>query len=569
VHDLVIRRGSVVDGTGAPRRTADVAIDGGRVTEIGADVGPGSRSIDADGLVVAPGFVDVHTHLDVQGFWDPYLTPSPLHGVTTAVGGNCGFSVAPLDESSAEYLMPMLARVEGMPLESLEKGVPWDWTSTEEYLDRLDGTLAINTGFMVGHCSLRRVVMGEAGSDRPGTPEEVEQMRDLLRAGLRAGALGFSSSLSATHNDAAGRPVPSRHATPAELIALAQTCGEFAGTSIEFLPGLGLWDAETQQLMIDMTVGAQRPMNWNLIVGSERTRDEAFARLDVSDLARAAGGKIVGLTLACMDSFRFSFRSGFILDSIDGWAEPMALPPAEKLALLASSEGRQWLGSLAAASTTLPGTANWGDKMIVESFTPATKRYEGRKISDIAAEERKTPFDALLDIVVTDQLRTSFVHAFSPDTAADWAVREQLVRDPRTVIGGSDTGAHLDMITSFSFATDMLARMVRERGLLSIEEAVHLLTARPADLYGLVGRGRLTGGAVADVVVFEEDTVRPGPVATRFDLPGGAGRLYAAAVGVEHVVVNGEPIVAGGELTGARPGAVLRSGSDTVTPAMV
>ncbi len=566
---MVIRRGSVVDGTGAPRRTADVAIDGGRVTEIGTDVGPGSRTIDADGLVVAPGFVDVHTHLDVQGFWDPYLTPSPLHGVTTAVGGNCGFSVAPLDASSAEYLMPMLARVEGMPLESLEKGVPWDWTSTEDYLDRLDGTLAINTGFMVGHCSLRRVVMGEAASERQGTPEEVERMRDLLRAGLRAGALGFSSSLSSTHNDAAGQPVPSRHATRAELIALAQTCGEFAGTSIEFLPGIGLWDAETQQLMIDMTVVAQRPMNWNLIVGSERTRDEAFARLDVSDLARAAGGKIVGLTLACMDSFRYSFRSGFILDSIDGWAEPMALPPAEKLALLASPEGRRWLGSLAAASTTLPGLAKWGEMMIVESFTPATKRYEGRMISDIAAEEHRAPFDTLLDIVVADELRTSFIHAFSPDTAGDWAVRDKLVRDPRTVIGGSDAGAHLDMITSFSFATDMLARMVREHGLLSTEEAVHLLTAGPADLYGLVGRGRLKAGAVADVVVFEEETVRPGPVGTRFDLPGGAGRLYAGAVGVEHVVVNGEPIVAGGELTGTCPGAVLRSGSDTVTPAMV
>jgi N-acyl-D-aspartate/D-glutamate deacylase len=226
------------------------------------------------------------------------------------------------------------------------------------------------------------------------------------------------------------------------------------------------------------------------------------------------------------------------------------------------------LGTLAAGSTALQSIADWGEKMIVETFTPATKRYEGRKIGDIAAEERKTPFDALLDIVVADDLRTSFVHAFPPETDTDWAVREQLVRDPRTVIGGADTGAHLDMITSFSFATDMLARMVRERGLLTTEEAVHLLTAGPADLYGLVGRGRLEVGAMADVVVFDEETIRPGPVTTRFDLPGGAGRLYADAIGVEHVVVNGRPIVTAGELTGSCPGAVLRSGIDTVTPSM-
>jgi N-acyl-D-aspartate/D-glutamate deacylase len=192
MHDLVIRDGDVVDGTGAARVRADVAVDNGRITAVGGDVGAGRRTINAEGHVVAPGFVDVHTHLDVQGFWDPMLTPSPFHGVTTVLAGNCGFTVAPLADGAAEYLMRMLARVEGMPLESLEQGVPWDWASTEEYLARLDGRLALNAGFSVGHSALRRVAMGDAATERAATAEELENMARLLRAGLDAGALGFS-----------------------------------------------------------------------------------------------------------------------------------------------------------------------------------------------------------------------------------------------------------------------------------------------------------------------------------------------------------------------------------------
>ena len=569
MHDLVIRRGSVVDGTGAVRRRADVAIDDGRVTAIGAEIGAGDRTIDADGLVVAPGFIDVHTHLDVQGFWDPYLTPIPFHGVTTVVGGNCGFSVAPLDPDAASYLMPMLARVEGMPLAALEQGVGWDWSSTEEYLARLDGTLALNTGFMVGHCALRRVVMGEAATERPATPAEIDRLCDLLRAGLRAGGLGFSSTLSVTHNDAAGRPVPSRHAAPTEMTALAATCGEFTGTSIEFLPGVGLWDGEIQQLMIDMTVAAQRPLNWNLVVGSIGERDEAFGRLAVSDRAKAVGGRIVGLTLPTRGQSRLSFLSAFLLDSIDGWAEPMARAPADRLALLANPDSRARLASLAASTKTMRGVADWSGKVIIETFAETTRSCQGRTVADIAEAEGKAPFDALVDIVVADGLRTSFANDVPPETDADWAICEQVLRDPRTVVGGSDTGAHLDMITTFTTTTELIARAVRRRRAMTIEEAVHLLTARPADLYGLADRGRLRPGAVADIVIFDEATIAPGPVSTRFDLPGGAGRLYAEAIGIEQVIVNGEPIVVGGRLTGARPGMVLRSGRDTATPSML
>jgi N-acyl-D-aspartate/D-glutamate deacylase len=570
VYDLVIRNGMIVDGTGAPRRTADVAIDSGRITTIGRDVGRGRRSIDADGMVVAPGFIDVHTHYDAQAFWDPALTPSPLHGVTTVLGGNCGFSVAPLDPKAAAYLLPMLARVEGMPKASLEAGVPWDWTSTADYLGRLDGTLGINAGFMVGHSALRRVVMGDAAIEREATNEEIERLCDLLRAGLAAGGLGFSSTWSITHNDADGNAVPSRHASARELVALATTVGAFAGTSIEFLPGPAPWDMERMQLMVDMTRAAGRPLNWNLLIGTVRTETTCAAQLSVSDAARAAGGKVVGLVLPSVPSTRVNFLSGFLLDAIDGWDEAMALRPAEKLALLADPVERARLEASAATTTQMKQLALWHEKVILETFTPETRCYEGRRVADIAAEEGKSPFNALVDVVVADGLRTSIGNTDRQvtDTAEDWEIRRRLWLDPRTVVGGSDAGAHLDGLATFSFATELLAEGVRRRRLVTTEEAVRLLTSEPAALYGLADRGLLADGAIADVVVFDETTVSPGEVTTRFDLPAGAGRLYSEAEGIEYVLVGGVPIVDGGQLTDARSGAVLRSGRDTTNPSL-
>ncbi len=568
MHDVVITGGQVIDGTGAARTAADIAIDDGRITAIGCDVGAGRRRIEADGRVVAPGFVDVHTHLDVQGFWDPMLTPSPLHGVTTVLGGNCGFTVAPLDGDAAGYLMRMLAKVEGMPLEALEQGVPWDWTSTADYLDRLDGRLALNAGFSVGHSALRRVVMGPAAIERPATTDEIDRMAALLRAGLEGGAIGFSSTWSSTHNDAEGRPVPSRWATASELIALASVCGDFEGTSLEFLPGVGRWDDQTQQVMIDMTVAARRPLNWNIISVSAQSRHHWQEKLALSDRARAAGGKIVGLVIPRSPAARFCFRSGFVLDAIPGWEAAMALPPAAKLALLRDTAARARLDEDSRRPSPMRHLAEWGAMRIVETFTEPTKRYEGRTVADIATEEGKAPFDALVDIVVADDLRTSFCFARADDSDADWAARAEVWRDPRAVVGASDAGAHLDMLATFSFSTDLLAFGVREHRLLTTEEAVRLLTSVPADLYGLRQRGRLAEGWYADIVVFDEATVGPEEVVTRFDLPGGAGRLYAGARGVDHVLVNGEPIVADRTLTQSTPGTLLRSGRDTATPAL-
>ncbi len=569
MYDVVIRGGDVVDGSGSPRVTADVAIAGGRVVEIGKVADQGRREIDASGRVVAPGFIDVHTHLDVQGFWDPTLSPSPLHGVTTALGGNCGFTVAPLSADSGGYLMRMLARVEGMPLDALERGVPWDWRSTAEYLDRLDGGLAINTAFMVGHSALRRAVMGEAATDRTCTEDELAAMQALLRDGLAAGGLGFSSTWATTHNDAEGRPVPSRHAGADEIVALAGVCREFAGTSLEFLPVAGgPFDDEASELMIRMTVAAQRPLNWNIMSVTAKNLPGWLEKLALSDRARERGGKIIGLVIPNSPAARFTFRSGFVLDALPGWREPMALAPEAKLALLSDPDQRRRLAELAAQPNPMAHMANWGSKVIVETFHPDNKRYEGRTVAAIAAERGVGPFDALVDIVCADDLLTSFTNVPFEPTVEDWQARARVWTDPRAVVGASDAGAHLDMLDTFNFTTVLLEHGVRRQQVLTLEEGVRLLTSVPADLYGLADRGRLVRGAIADVVVFDEATIASRPTETRADLPGGAVRLYAEADGIDRVLVAGSEIAAEGRFTGALPGRVLRSGRDTRTPVL-
>ena len=568
MHDLLIRGGEVIDGSGGRRIRADVAITGRRIAEIGSNLGNARRTIEADGRIVAPGFIDVHTHLDVQGFWDPLLTPSPLHGVTTALGGNCGFTVAPLSPEAAPYLMRMLAKVEGMPIGSLEQGVPWDWTTTAEFLDRLDGRLALNAGFSVGHSTLRRVVMGPDATTRASTDGELDAMRRLLRDGLSAGALGFTSTWSPAHNDHDGVPVPSRAAAPSELVALAAVCREYEGTSLEFLAGAQEWDASTRDVMLEMTVAAGRPLNWNLISASDDSMSHWEEKLRLSDEARKRGGKIVGLALPRSPAARFCMRSGFALDALTGWDEAMALAPQDKLALLSDPQARRRLAETARQPSAYRHLAEWGQYRIMETFTPATAAYQSEVVADIARSEGKDEFDALVDIVVADDLRTSFCFAREDGTERDWKARARIWSDSRVVVGGSDAGAHLDMLTTYSYPTDLLGLGVREHGLLETEAAVNLLTRVPAALYGLRDRGALTPGAFADVVVFDEASVGSGEVATRFDLPGGAGRLYASAHGIDNVVVNGVPIVEDGELTGAIPGQLLRAGRDTMTPSL-
>lgn len=567
--DLLVKDGFVVDGTGTPRRKADVGVRDGRIVAVGEIAEAAKQTIDAGGRVVAPGFVDVHTHYDAQVFWDHSLSPSSYHGVTTVVGGNCGFSIAPLSgrAEDSEYLLHMLARVEGMPVESLQQGVPWDWTSFGSYLDKLEGKLGLNAAFMVGHCALRRAVMGKRAVGEKATPEEIAAMQDLLRASIRAGGLGLSSSISPTHNDGDGNPVPSRFATDEELIALATVVGEFPGTTLEFLPAVTVFGEAQMERMAKLSAAAQRPLNWNLIVPNANNPDLLKLQLSAGDYAAQHGGRVVGLAIAGPITTRLNMSSMFVLDALPGWAEVVQMPIPERMKALRDPAVRARLDSMAnsEAAGVFRNLARWETYSIVEVFDPANKQFEGMMVGKIAEIQGKKPFDALLDLCLSEDLKTSFSPPTFGADDATWKLRSEVWRDWRTVIGGSDAGAHLDMIDTFSFSSQVLGPAVRERGLMGLEEAVHRLTQVPAELIGFTDRGTIKTGNWADLVVFDPDRIGCGPLHTRFDLPGGAGRLYAEAEGVGHVIVNGTEIVRDNRLTGAEPGRVLRSGRDTYT----
>lgn len=573
MFDVKIVNGTVVDGTGAPGRRADVGIRDGRIAAIGDLDDSARQTIDAHGQVVAPGFIDLHTHYDAQAFWDTTLSPSPLHGVTTVIGGNCGFTIAPLSgdggpvtPEDADYLMRMLARVEGMPLESLQAGVPWDWSTTAQYLDRLDGTLMPNAGFLVGHSALRRVVMHDDATQREATPDEVAAMQRLLHEGLAAGGLGFSSTWSTSHNDHIGRPVPSRHANRDELVALCSVVRDHPGTTLEFIPAVGKFSAEVFELMGDMSAAADRPLNWNLLQVYAQNWDLVQHQLAGYDIAASRGGQVLALTLPDTFRMRLNFLSGFILDILPGWDALMALPKHEKLRQLRDPALRAEWNRLAQSDTgPTRAIGNWATYVLLQTFAPEHQAFEGRTVGDVARELGREPWDVLADIAVADDLRTVIASQDRGQDPATWQRRVEVWRDHRAIVGASDAGAHLDMIDSFSFSTTLLAKAVREHDLMPLEEAVTHLTDRPARLYGLRDRGRLVEGFHADVVVFDPATVAPAPVSVQFDLPAGAGRVYGGAQGIGHVLVNGVPCVEGSTLLDARPGTLMRSGRDTDT----
>jgi len=566
---LAIRGGIVVDGTGVPPVPGDVVIDEGRVVAVGPGVGRSAEStVDAGGMLVAPGFVDLHTHYDAQLFWDADASPSPLHGVTTVLGGNCGFSLAPTAPEHVDYLARMMARVEGMPLAALQEGLRWDWTSFGQWLGRLDGHVAVNAGFLVGHSTLRRLVMGDRAVGGKASESDLSAMEAELHSALEDGALGFSTSQVHTHNDGDGRPVPSRAADRAELELLAAAVREHDGTTVEMIvPGcLNGFSDEEIDLLSTISLLADRPVNWNVLGVSAMNPDGAWSQLAAGTEAAARGATVVALTLPHTMELRLSFAHGAILDGLPGWREVFALPVPERLVALADPETRRRLdaGAQSDEAGILRHLAVWERLVFEETFVASNAGAEGRSVGDVARERGIDPFDALLDVVVADGLRTGLRPPI-PASEGDWALRAAIWQDPRSIVGGSDAGAHLDTMCGAVYSTSMLGDGVRARGLLSWEEAIRQLTDIPARLYGLRDRGRLVAGAHADVVVFDPGSIGHGAVRTRDDLPGGASRLYAEAEGIAHVLVNGTAIVSDGEFTGARPGRVLRSGRDTET----
>jgi N-acyl-D-aspartate/D-glutamate deacylase len=567
--DLKILGGTIVDGSGAPRYCGDVGIKNGMIAAIGEVNGPARQTIHATGKIVAPGFVDVHTHYDAQVFWDPTLSPSSFHGVTTIFGGLCGFSIAPLTKESSAYMMPMLARVEGMPLESLQEGRPWDWTSFGDYLSQFEGTLAINAGFLAGHSTIRRYVMGPRAVGELATPEDLKKMKEVLRDSIRGGALGFSTTISPTHNDADGNPVPSRHASREELLELFSVVSEFEGTSAELLPGVDFTD-ETYEILTQVSLAAKRPVNWNVIAITDMRPEEMVEiqrKLGASDYARERGANVIALTMPQNAHIRINLFSGFFFDTIPGWAPFFALPVATRMEKLRDSA---YVARLKADAATMTGTlsmvAKWPGLRIVEVFSQENKSFKGRLIGDIAAEQGRDPFEVFVSIALADQLKTNFVPELDEgDMPGIYSERAKLWADPRTVVGGSDAGAHLDMLDSFALPTALLAEGVREHGVISLEQGIHHLTQQPAQLMGLKNRGLIKQGWHADIVVFDADTIAMGQVHTREDLPGNGMRLYAEAEGIDHIIVNGRETIRHGKYLGTPAGQIIRPGKGTYT----
>jgi len=566
--DLKITGGTIVDGSGKLRYRGDVGIKNGRIAALGKVDEQAREEIDAQGKVVSPGFIDVHTHYDAQAFWDPTLSPSCYHGVTTILGGFCGFSIAPLSKESAAYLMPMLARVEGMPLESLASGVPWDWSSFAEFLSRLEGKLAINAGFMAGHSTIRRYVMGPRAVGERATPQELEAMKELLRESIRGGALGFSTTLSISHNDADGKPVPSRHASREEVYELASVVGEFEGTSLEMIPAIDFTE-DTYEVLTQYSLAAKRPVNWNALTlmgvgpGSQAQVEQ---KLGATDYARARGAEVIALTVPQTPTIRVNLHSGFVFDTLPGWAPFFRLPIEERIEKLKDPSFRVQLKAGANSEKgLLKFMADWSNMKVSAVFAPENKPYEGRLIGEIATEQKRDPFDVFVEVAIADGLKTSFMPQFPAESLELYRERAKLWADDRTVIGASDAGAHLDMIDTFAVPTVVLELAVRKYGVISLEQAIHQLTAKAAGLVGLRERGELREGWHADIVIFDPNQVARGEVYTREDLPGGCMRLYADACGIHNVIVNGREIIREGTYLGSPAGVILRPGKDTYT----
>ncbi|WP_369214353.1 N-acyl-D-amino-acid deacylase family protein [Streptomyces flavofungini] len=573
--DHLIKGATVVDGTGAPAHAADVGLRDGRIAVIAEPgaVAEEARSVeDARGLVLAPGFVDPHTHYDAQLFWDPYATPSLNHGVTTVAGGNCGFTLAPLHPGrpeDADYTRRMMSKVEGMSLVALEEGAPWTWHSFGEYLDALEGRVAVNAGFMVGHCALRRYVMGPDAVGGQPSPAQLDAMVRLLHEAMDAGAWGLSTTQSATHSDGDGQPVASRHARAGELLALSRAVAEHEGTQIEAIVAgcLDQFSDEEIELLVGMSVAAGRPLNWNVLTIDAAVPERVPRQLAASARARDAGGRIVALTMPILTPMNMSLGTFCALNLIPGWGDVLGLPVPERIARLRDPAVRAEM--LRRADSKEAGVfrrlTRFDRYVIGDTYSERNEGLTGRVVGDIAAERGQEPFECLVGICAADELRTVLWPMPTDNDPDSWALRAETWRHEDVMLGGSDAGAHLDRMCGAPYTTRFIGDCLRGRKLVGLEQAVKMLTDDPARLFGLRERGRIVEGFHADLVLFDPERIDAGKATLVHDLPGESPRLDSRAIGVNAVWVNGVETIRDDVVTGAVPGRILRSGRDTRT----
>jgi N-acyl-D-amino-acid deacylase len=554
-YDLLIRGGTIVDGTGAPGRAGDVAIRGGRVAALGDVRGSAARTIDATGCAVTPGFVDIHTHYDAQLFWDRLLSISPWHGVTSVVIGNCGFGVAPTRPQHRDLILRTLESVEGMSLDALRAGVGSDWPfeSFPEFLDAVDarGT-AIHVAALVGHTPVRLYVMGEDATEREATPAEVAQMQAIVRGALAAGAIGFATSRAPTHVGYAGKPVPSRAAAYSEVEALARTLGEFEHGVMQAAIGRDLFIPQ----LAEISQSTGKTMSWTALLQGIAGPDAHRQMLALNEKVQAQGIDVVPQVSCRPLVLEFQFAAPFPFESLSVFKPISEADREGKKRVYAN---RDWRAQFRARASEATLTRNWS--AIVISDCPGEPQLAERTVAAVAKECGVDPIDLMLDLALASDLEARFR---MPVANTDETEVAELLRHPGTVLGLSDAGAHSSQLCDACAPTHLLAHWVRETNVLSLEEGVRRLTSATADHFGLRDRGRLALGRPADVVVFDPDTVGCGPLRRVRDFPAGADRLVSDAIGVRAVVVEGTPIREDGrdvvDPEGPLPGHVLRGG---------
>ena len=554
-HDLIIKNGMVVDGTGFSRYRADIAIKDGTIVEIGKIRGAAAATIDADGLYVAPGIIDLHTHYDAQPFWDKLCTSSVWHGVTTVLTGNCGLTLAPLRPEHRDAMLAIFCCVEDLPVTSLAAVLRWTWETFDEYMDAIDHGLGVNMMPLVGHNPLRLEAMGKAAWERAASADEIATMQDLLRASLAAGAWGWSTTVSPTHAGPHGEPVPTRLAENDERVALGRTLAEFNRGVIEILPRtVTEVDEADQQHLLDVARASGRPV---FFLGFD-----AGARGYVETAARE-GAQLYTLLRAIPFNPRFTLKKTTFFANLDVWDIVMQLPFEHRLAALANRERRAEMREAATKRQRrrpgVPGRFIQWQSIVVKKVAFAKNRpLEGRGLTALAEEQGKHVADVMLDLALEEKLETEFqLQTRPPEGDVELA---EFVKTGHALPSQSDAGAHLN--TNFCTAGEssyVLGQWVRERQLLTLEDAIRRFTFQPARIMGLRDRGLVREGLAADLMVFDLSRIGVKEDEVARDGPNGSPRRVQGAEGVHHVIVGGEVVLNHGQHTGALPGRVLRA----------